>query len=58
MEILDRSFQPMILLIEEGDRVWFSWDRFKVSYKCLTELYRRERERVCVCVSVCVCVFM
>ncbi|XP_076447663.1 uncharacterized protein LOC143284653 isoform X3 [Babylonia areolata] len=29
IEILDRSFQPMILLIEEGDRVWFSWDRFK-----------------------------
>ncbi|XP_055958273.1 uncharacterized protein LOC126828357 [Patella vulgata] len=29
LEILDRSFQPMILLIEEGDRVWFLWDKFK-----------------------------
>ncbi|XP_025107507.1 uncharacterized protein LOC112572161 isoform X5 [Pomacea canaliculata] len=29
VEVLDRSFQPMILLIEEGDRVWFSWDRLK-----------------------------
>jgi hypothetical protein len=23
VELLDRSFQPMILLIEEGDRVWW-----------------------------------
>ncbi|XP_046358181.2 uncharacterized protein LOC124136325 [Haliotis rufescens] len=29
IEILDRSFQPMILLIEEGDRVWFYWDKHK-----------------------------
>jgi hypothetical protein len=29
VEIMDRSFQPMILLIEEGDKVWFSWDKFK-----------------------------
>ncbi|XP_033744669.1 uncharacterized protein LOC117330483 isoform X1 [Pecten maximus] len=29
VEILDRSFQPMILLVEEGDRVWWSWDKFK-----------------------------
>ncbi|XP_067685414.1 uncharacterized protein [Haliotis asinina] len=29
IEILDRSFQPMILLIEEGDRVWFHWDKHK-----------------------------
>ncbi|XP_041347758.1 uncharacterized protein LOC121367568 [Gigantopelta aegis] len=27
IEVLDRSFQPMILLIEQGDRVWWHWDR-------------------------------
>lgn len=30
VEIMDRSYQPMILLIEEGDRVWWSWDKLKV----------------------------
>ena len=30
VEIQDRSYQPMILLIEEGDRVWWSWDKQKV----------------------------
>ena len=30
VEILDRSYQPMILLIEEGDRVWWGWDKQKV----------------------------
>ncbi|ESO91438.1 hypothetical protein LOTGIDRAFT_153880 [Lottia gigantea] len=29
LEVLDSSFQPMILLIEEGDRVWFHWDKNK-----------------------------
>lgn len=32
VDIMDRSFQPMILLIEEGDRVWWSWDKQKVSF--------------------------
>lgn len=32
VELLDRSFQPMILLIEEGDRVWWFWDKFKVKH--------------------------
>ncbi|KAL5013162.1 hypothetical protein ScPMuIL_007432 [Solemya velum] len=27
VEILDRCYQPMILLIEEGDKIWFSWDK-------------------------------
>ena len=31
VEVLDRSFQPMILLIEQGDRVWWHWDRIRVS---------------------------
>ncbi|GFR62052.1 hypothetical protein ElyMa_001861900 [Elysia marginata] len=29
VEVLDRTFSPMILLIEEGDRVWWGWDRNK-----------------------------
>ncbi|XP_052779768.1 uncharacterized protein LOC128217013 isoform X4 [Mya arenaria] len=29
VEIMDRAYQPMILLIEEGDRVWWSWDKAK-----------------------------
>ncbi|CAH1782616.1 unnamed protein product [Owenia fusiformis] len=29
VEILDRTFNPMILLIDEGDRVWFQWDKVK-----------------------------
>ncbi|KAL3853216.1 hypothetical protein ACJMK2_016773 [Sinanodonta woodiana] len=29
VEVGDRSFNPMILLIEEGDRVWWSWDKNK-----------------------------
>lgn len=28
---MDRTFNPMILLIEEGDRVWWSWEKNKVS---------------------------
>ncbi|XP_012935394.1 uncharacterized protein LOC101845075 isoform X2 [Aplysia californica] len=29
VDILDRTFSPMILLIQEGDRVWWSWDKNK-----------------------------
>jgi len=32
---MDRSYQPMILLIEEGDRVWWSWDKLKVTQHSL-----------------------
>jgi hypothetical protein len=31
IEVLDRSFKPMILLIEEGDKVWWNWDKLTVS---------------------------
>lgn len=31
VEILDRCYQPMILLIEEGDKIWFSWDKNQVT---------------------------
>ncbi|XP_064633270.1 uncharacterized protein LOC135491376 [Lineus longissimus] len=27
IEVLDKSFKPMILLIEEGDKVWWNWDK-------------------------------
>ena len=30
MEILDREFDPPILVIQEGDRVWWYWDKDKV----------------------------
>ncbi|XP_063446523.1 uncharacterized protein LOC134726026 isoform X8 [Mytilus trossulus] len=40
VELLDRSFQPMILLIEEGDRVWWFWDKFKC--KKLHSVYQIE----------------
>ena len=35
VDILDRSYQPMILLIEEGDRVWWNWDKQKVQFVVL-----------------------
>lgn len=31
MEISDRAFHPPVLLIETGDRVWWFWDKFKVT---------------------------
>ena len=31
MEVRDRSFNPPILVIEEGDRIWWFWDKNKVS---------------------------
>ena len=30
VEILDREFDPPILVIQEGDRVWWYWDKDKV----------------------------
>ncbi|KAK3103976.1 hypothetical protein FSP39_023382, partial [Pinctada imbricata] len=29
VEILDRSFNPPVVLVETGDRVWWYWDKFK-----------------------------
>ena len=41
VEIQDRSYQPMILLIEEGDRVWWSWDKQKVTIRKVNETFHR-----------------
>ena len=30
VEVLDRSFNPPIVVIEEGDRIWWQWDKVKV----------------------------
>ena len=30
IEILDREFDPPIIVIQEGDRVWWYWDKDKV----------------------------
>lgn len=32
IEVLDRSFDPPIVVIEEGDRIWWHWDRQKVAF--------------------------
>ena len=32
IEVSDRAFNPAILVIEEGDRIWWSWDKEKVQY--------------------------
>lgn len=29
VDVKDRRFEPMILLIEQGDKVWFSWENTK-----------------------------
>ena len=33
IQILDREFDPPILVIQEGDRVWWHWEQDKV---CIT----------------------
>ena len=33
VEILDRSFNSPIMVIEEGDRVWWTWNKEKVCWK-------------------------
>jgi len=30
IEILDREFDPPIIVIQEGDRIWWYWDKDKV----------------------------
>ena len=37
VEVRDRSFNPPIMVIEEGDRIWWFWDKNKVSvqYRCI-----------------------
>ena len=32
IEIRDKSFGPPILVIEEGDRIWWFWDKNKVCF--------------------------
>lgn len=32
VKVSDRRFEPMILLIEQGDKVWFSWDKARDSH--------------------------
>lgn len=31
IEVTDRRFNPRLLNVSQGDRVWWLWDRFKVS---------------------------
>ena len=32
VEVKDRRFEPMMLLIEQGDSVWFSWESTRDSH--------------------------
>ena len=43
MEVLDRSFAPPILVIEEGDRVWWTWNKEKVGSDVLLPAGSEER---------------
>ncbi|CAD5112727.1 DgyrCDS1945 [Dimorphilus gyrociliatus] len=41
IEILDNEFQPQILLIDEGDRVWWGWDKNRTKkLHCVYEIER------------------
>ncbi|XP_059161356.1 uncharacterized protein LOC131944640 isoform X2 [Physella acuta] len=40
IEVLDQTFSPMILLVEEGDRVWWEWNREKC--KKLHHIYQMD----------------
>jgi len=31
VEVRDSSFQPQIIVIEEGDRIWWEWTKDKVT---------------------------
>jgi len=31
IEVRDSSFQPQIIVIEEGDRIWWEWTKDKVT---------------------------
>jgi hypothetical protein len=32
VDIYDSRFSPMLLAVEEGDKVWFSWNKEKVHF--------------------------
>jgi len=31
IEVRDASFQPAIIVVEEGDRIWWEWSKDKVA---------------------------